>query len=176
VFYQLPGQSTQWPEEPGAVVRELRASNGKSRCHFINTPVHAEWPVYHEYDGSANNTFAAIPAPLAGAAWIATGRLSKPKNRTRLDFRVTSDSRGAEVWILHSAASDAPSGWAAAGFAESGITGEWRDNDLRLVPLRVLHRWYEAGAAVSIAPGTLDYVVLVREGPRPAEPAAGATD
>jgi len=175
VFYQLPGQWTQWPEEPGALVRDLRSSNPKSRCHYINAPVHAQWPVYHEYDGTANNTFADIPAPLEGATWIATGRLSKPGKRTRLDFRIASDSRGADVWILHSRGSDVPPGWAAAGFVDSGTTGEWRNDDLRLVPLRALHRWYAAGAAVSIAAGTLDYVVLVRAGPQPAEGEAPAT-
>jgi hypothetical protein len=162
VFYHLPGQWREWPDEPGAVVRQLRSSNPESRAHFIHFPVQAQWPVYSEFDGSANNTFAALPEALRGASWIATERLSKPENRTRLDFRVATESRGADVWILHSSSSRPPGAWAAAGFADTGITGEWRDDDLRRVPFRLLHRWHPPGSAVRIEAGTLDYVVLVR--------------
>jgi hypothetical protein len=145
-------------------VRDLTSSNTGNAAHFIGAPVRARWPFYYELDGSANNRFIDIPPVIAGASWIATRRLSRPENRAALRFRISEDVPGADVWILYSSSARPPAGWAAAGFAETGIRGEWRDDDLRRVPFRLRHRRCSPGEGVRIAAGTLDYVVLARAG------------
>jgi hypothetical protein len=57
----------------------------------------------------------------------------------------------------------APQAWIAAGFRDTGLSGEWRDNDLHRKPFKFLARSFAAGQRVHIDPATLDYVVLLKE-------------
>jgi beta-galactosidase len=158
VVYLAPGGSALEPPE-GALVRRLRSSNPKNPAFFIDAAVQEQWPFYYELDGTADNTFDRLPDELAGSGWIATRRLSKPENRTELSFEAAKDAR---VLVMRSDA-PAPKAWLAAGFRESDIRGEWRDDSLRLVPFRVFSRAAKAGERIVVAGETRDYVVLVRQ-------------
>jgi beta-galactosidase len=158
VYYHGDGHTAPVPEE-GAIVAGLRSSNPKTPAYFINQPVRAQWPFYSEFDGTADNTFDAIPRQAEGAGWIATGRLSKPGRATELSFSARAD---AEVLVMVSAASPHVGRLQKAGFADSGWRGEWRDNDLLLVPARLLAREVAAGARVVVPAGEADYVVMVK--------------
>jgi hypothetical protein len=121
-------------------------------------PVQAQWPFYYELDGTADNTFDAIPDVLRGAGWIATPRLSKPAQRTELSFTLARD---ADVLVMATDGSPIVPLLARAGFQDTSASARWRDNDLRLVPARILKRTARAGERVRVPAATADYVVLV---------------
>jgi hypothetical protein len=141
----------------------LGSSNPENQAYFIDAPVQEQWPFYYDFNGTADNTFASLPSVLRDARWLATRRLSKPENRTQLTFSVAPESHGVDVGILISADEHAPQAWLASGFRDTGLRGEWRDNDLRRKPFKVLARTFTAGQHVRIDPATLDYVVVLKE-------------
>jgi beta-galactosidase len=143
-----------------ALLRGLRSSNAASPVHFLQRPVQDQWPFYYELDGSADNTFDAVPEPARGAGWIATPRLSKPDKRTELSFTLARD---ADVWVMATAGSPIVSLLPRAGFQDTGASARWRDNQLTLVPARLLQRSARAGDAIRIPAATADYVVLVKQ-------------
>jgi hypothetical protein len=91
----------------------------------VNLPVQAQWPVYYQCDGNADNTFDAIPAELAGARWIATRRQSLAA--TGLSFQV-KDRGPLDVYVLFTRQSAVPAWIPAAGFSATGVSGTWRDH------------------------------------------------
>lgn len=160
VLHYLPEGQAGWPDRPEALLQGLRSSNPGSPAFFIDAPVQEQGPFHHDFAGGANNTFAELPEQLRGAAWIATRRLSAPENRTDLSFRA---GRAAEVWVLCSpGAGPLPKGWPGADFTDGQVTGEWRGDDLRLVPFRTFRARAGAGQALRVPGATLDYVVLVK--------------
>jgi hypothetical protein len=167
VFFFVPALAPEAADPPGALVRSLVSSNPRSPAYFIDAPIQEQWPFYDEFDGSADNTFARLPPEVQGASWIATRRLSKRESLTRIEFRIGSDSRGADVWIALPAGQPPPRAWLAAGFRESGLLGEWRGTDLRRRPFQLLTQRFPAGARVRVEGATLDYVILVKESARP---------
>ena len=173
-------------EETG-LVRHLTSSNLDNPAYFIGLPVQPEWPIYDDFDGTADNTFHEIPTILQGAQWITMGRPSKPENRTTLDFQIAPDAGAVDVLLMFSlpGTSDrapAPPAKAPkpkmppvkapslpvmppdflASFADTGVRGTWRDNALNLVPYALYRRTVQAGEAVHIPGATLGYVVLVK--------------
>ncbi len=159
VLHYLPEGQAGWPDRKDALVRELRSSNPKSPAFFIDAPVQEQGPFHHDFAGGANNTFGELAEPLRGASWIATRRLSAPANRTDLSFRTGAP---ADVWVLYSPGGSAPpEGWPGPAFTPGQVTGEWRNDDLRLVPFRSFHARAGAGQALRVPGATLDYVVLV---------------
>ncbi|HET7294821.1 MAG TPA: glycoside hydrolase family 2 TIM barrel-domain containing protein [Vicinamibacteria bacterium] len=158
VVYAAPGGAA-WPDEPGAPIRRLTSSNPGNRAYFINAPAREQWPFYYDLDGTADNTFDALPEVVRGASWIATRRLSKPENRTELRFEAAASAR---VLVLRSSGGPKPAALLEAGFAASDARGEWRDDGLRLVPFEVFARDVAPGDRVRIPAETRDYVVLVK--------------
>lgn len=149
------------------LVSELQSSNPASAAFFVDAPALPQWPFYWEFDGSADNSFDAIPPAFSGASFISTPRLSKPQRRTELSFRA---SRDAEVGVMFTRGSGVERALAAAGFEDTGYDGRWRDNEMRLVACGLLRRTLRAGERVRVPAAVADYVVLVK----PAQAAAGA--
>lgn len=154
VYFRAPdGPLPAGPDEP---VADLRSSNPRSPAFFIDQPVQAQWPFYWAFDGTADNTFDAIPPEAAGASWISTPRLGLAGHRTELSFRLRRD---AEVFVLADAAGPRFPG---PPFQELPASGTWRDDGLRLVPYRLSRLEARAGSRVRVPAATRDYVVLVR--------------
>jgi hypothetical protein len=76
-----------------------------------------------------------------------------------LAFDVTSD---ADVYIMFTAQASTPAWITNAGFVDTGVTGQWRDNTPKLVNYALFRRSAVAGDHVTLQPTTMDYVVLVR--------------
>jgi hypothetical protein len=161
VFYYAPPGGGPAPEEPGALVQDLRSSNPRSPAWFIAQPLQAQWPFHWEMDGSADNTLDEVPEPMRGASWISTRRLSKADARTDLSFRLGA---GARVLVMITRGHRLPPGLVRAGFRDTGAAGVWRDNDLRLVPYAVYARDARAGERVTVRGVTADYLVAVKPG------------
>jgi beta-galactosidase len=157
LYYAPPGAPDA--ADPDALVRDLRSSNPKSPAWFIDQPVRAQWPFYWELDGTADNTFDALPAELEGARWITTRRFSKPDARTDLSFRAGA---AADVFVMATRGQPLPPGLQRAGFRDTGVSGFWRDNDMRRVPHVLYRRAAAAGERITVRGATADYVVLVR--------------
>ena len=147
-----------------ALVEDLRSSNPASPAYFIDDEVREEWPFYHEFDGSADNTFHKLPAPLKGARWISTRRLSKPEARTDLSFSLREGAGPAKVYVLFTEGVPLADALGGAGFRDAGFAGRWRDNDLRLVGFRAWVKEAKGGDSISVPGATADYVVLVQPG------------
>ncbi|MGC3988100.1 MAG: hypothetical protein QM796_00170 [Chthoniobacteraceae bacterium] len=71
-------------------------------AYFIDRPVEPQGAFYTEADGTSDNTFDWLPKEITGASWIATRRLSDPRQRTDLSFRINPNSAGATVCVLFS--------------------------------------------------------------------------
>lgn len=154
------GDAARAPDDP--LVRDLRSSNALNRAVFIDQPVQAQWPFYSEFDGTADNTFDLLPEEVAGAGWIATGRMSKPEHRAAITFTA---GEAAEVFVMGAEASALDQALRHAKFEATGRTGRWRSDALTLVPYRLFRRTVAAGERVSIPPVTADYVVMVKRTP-----------
>ena len=154
VYYD--GADAPAPEDP--LVRALKGDPA-ARPVFIDQAVQAQWPFYAELDGSADNTFDALPPEVSGASWIATRRQSKPDAKAPLSFTAGA---AAETFVIGSEASALDQALRRAGFEATDRRGLWRDDTLALVPYRLFRRAVAAGDKVAIPAVTADYVVLVK--------------
>jgi beta-galactosidase len=173
-------QKADGAPDSAALVQDLRSSNTENPAWFIDHPVEAQAPVYTEVDGSSDNTFDLLPKEVEGAAWIATRRLSDPKCKTDLSFRINPSAKGATVFVLFStgnypivtlkqpdsevaaAAAGMRESLAAAGFKASGIPAVWRDHLLNRASAELWSRSVAPGEKLQVPGQTLDYVVMVR--------------
>ncbi|MCX7007114.1 MAG: hypothetical protein NTY53_07675 [Kiritimatiellaeota bacterium] len=146
--------------DQAAWMQNLQSSNPKNPAYFIDQAVQAEWPFYAQYDGTGDNTFHTLPTAVEGACWIATKPLSKPGNETALSFVV---GRPATVFVMFT---DKGAGSPFANsFTDTGIRTVWRDNNMDLVPCRLVARNVAAGETVKVDAALLAYVVLVKPTP-----------
>ena len=146
--------------DQAAWVKNVQSSNPTNPAYFIDQAVQAEWPFYAEYDGTADNTFHTLPAAVEGACWIATKRLSKSGNETALSFTL---SRPATVFVMFTDKGAVPP--FPKDFTDTGIRTEWRDNNMNLVPCRLISKKVATGESVKLDAMLLDYVILVKLDP-----------
>jgi beta-galactosidase len=174
-------QNTDDAPDPAALVQDLKSSNIGNPACFIDRPVEAQGPVYTDVDGSSDNTFDILPKAVEGAGWIATRRLSDPKLKTDLAFRINPAAKGATVFVLFStgvyptvtlkhpdpamagAADALRELLAAAGFKDSKTEVVWRDHLLNRTFAALWSRDLAPGEKLKLPGQTLDYVVMVRE-------------
>ena len=144
------------------VVRNLVSANPINPAVFIDHPVHADWPVYTDFDSTADNTFGSIPAILEGACPIATRRVSHAGLETALSFALAPDAGPTDVFLVVSTMPAPPSAL-LTGWADTGVRGIWRGNDTRLAPNAVYRQTLHGGDTVRVPAVTAtDYVVLVK--------------
>ena len=142
VYYQPPGRPAPQPSADDPI-GDLRSSNPRSPAVLVAQAARAQWPFYGEFDGTADNTFDRLPPEVEGAFWVATPRLSKPGNHTRLSFRLRTD---ADVFVM------ATNGAPGAPFVEMDAPCTWRDNDLRLVVCRLFRHAGRSGSVYRFRP------------------------
>jgi hypothetical protein len=177
IVYQKPDGAT----DPAALVQDLKSSNADNPAVFIDRPVESQGPVYTDVDGSSDNTFDILPKEVEGAGWIATRRLSDPKLKTDLEFRINPSAKGAAVFVLFStgayptitlkqpdpaiasAAEALRKSLASAGFKVSGTGAVWRDHLLNRAYAELWSRDVAPGEKLKLPGQTLDYVVMVRD-------------
>jgi len=177
IVYQKPDGAT----DPAAVVQDLKSSNTDNPAVFIDRPVESQGPVYTDVDGSSDNTFDILPKEVEGASWIATRRLSDPKLKTDLEFRINPSAKGATVFVLFStgayptvtlkkpdpaiagSAKAFRESLAAAGFKASKTGAVWRDHLLIRACAELWSRDVAPGEKLKLTGQTLDYVVMVRD-------------
>jgi beta-galactosidase len=176
IIYQKPtGES-----DPITLVQDLKSSNAENPAVFIDRPVESQGPVYTDVDGSSDNTFDILPNEVGDAAWIATRRVSDPKLKTDLEFRINPAAKGATVFVLFStgeyptvtlkqpdkaiaSAADAMrNSLAAAGFKAGGTQAVWRDHQLNRANAELWSREAKPGEKLNLPGQTLDYVVMLR--------------
>jgi beta-galactosidase len=151
------------PELPvtNPLVTDLQTSNPNNHAYFMDMPAQAQWPVYYDLDSTADNSFDALPAEIAGAKWIALRRVTKPGQETDLSFKLT---RPATVFIMATRTDNAPAFLTDAGFKEVSVPDlVWRDNKLMLVPAQLFSRAAAAGETVHLAPADRDAIILLKE-------------
>jgi hypothetical protein len=78
---------------------------------------------------------------------------------TRLAFDLNA---AATVYIMATKQATTPSWITSAGFTDTGVSGRWRDNNMRLVSYKLYRRSFASGAHVSLGSSAIDYVVLVK--------------
>lgn len=178
IYQKTTGASA--PIDDSALVQELESSNADNPACFIDRPVEAQGSFYTDVDGSSDNTFDILPKEIEGASWIATRRLSDPKLKTDLNFRINSSSAGATVFVLFStgeypivtlkktdpdisnAAKLMRTFLSAAGFKTVDTKAVWRDHLLNRAQAELWSRTFQPGEKMNIPGQTLDYVVLLK--------------
>jgi beta-galactosidase len=153
------GNAPAAPTDTAEPIASLASSNPANPAYFVDQPIQAQWPVYYQCDGNADNSFDTIPALLAGARWIATRRQSQAS--TGLSFTIRNRG-GAEVYVMATKQASTPAWITSAGLTSTGVTGRWRDNNMNPVTYEVYGKPFASGAAVSLAGSAIDFVVLVK--------------
>jgi beta-galactosidase len=179
IVYQKPANAPM-SADTAALVQDLQSSNADNPACFIDRPVQAQGAFYTDVNGSSDNTFDILPKEIEGASWIATRRLSDPKLKTDLTFRVNPSSKGATVFVLFStgeyptvtlkkpdaaiasAAAAMRTPLSAAGFHPIHAEVVWRDHDLNRANGELWSRSYQPGERIILPGQTLDYVVMTR--------------
>jgi hypothetical protein len=151
------GTGTTLPAESGAKIANLTSSNGLA--YFINDAIFDQRPFTLNFDGTGDNSFDVVPAAVAGASWIATKRQSDSTKLTNLAFNLTAN---ADLFIMFTSQASVPAWITAAGFTDTGVTGQWRDNAPKLVNYALYKRSVVAGDHVTLQPTAMDYVVLIK--------------
>ncbi|RPI01537.1 MAG: hypothetical protein EHM64_15575, partial [Ignavibacteriae bacterium] len=177
IIYQKPAGAS----DASALVQELESSNPDNPACFIDRPVESQGPVYTDVDGSSDNTFDILPEEVEGSGWIATRRLSDPRLKTDLNFRIHSSVKGGTVYVLFSIGSyptvtlkqpDAAIAGAAekmrktlssAGYKAVKTGVVWRDHMLERTFAELWSREAGPGEKMKLPGETLDYVVMVRD-------------
>ena len=67
-----------------------------------------------------------------------------------------------KVYVLFTDGAPLDAALTPAGFHDAGLTGRWRDNDLRLVGFHAWVKEASGGDKISVPGATADYVVLVQ--------------
>jgi len=156
VYYKAGGQVM--PNEDGAKVINVTSSN--IPAFYINTPLSDQRPFYRDFDGTGDNTFDLVPAELSGAAgWIATKRQSESSKTSNISFDLTAN---ADVYIMFTRQATTPPWIAAAGFTDTGVSGNWRDNNIKLVEYQLYERSFDAGSHIALGSSPIDFVVIVK--------------
>ena len=147
--------------ETSGLVRALQASSPANPADFIPGPIEAEWPFYDNFDGTGDNTFHDIPPILSGAGWIAMHRPTAPGAQTALTFTLAPDAGPTDIFLLMT---DTPAhpGRVPDGYADTGVTGTWRDNALNLVPFKLYRRTASGSQTVFVPSFDADYLVLLK--------------
>ncbi len=179
IIYQKP-VGDPMPTDPAGLVQDLQSSNADNPAYFIDRPVKAQGAFYADVDGSSDNTFDLLPKEIEGASWITTRRMSDPKLKTDLSFRLNPSAAGSTVFVLFSSGqypavtlkkADASIASAAdalrktlttAGFTASKSGAIWRDHELNRAVAELWSRDVRAGEKISIPGQTLDYVLMLR--------------
>ena len=177
IIYQKPADAP----DPAALVQDLQSSNAENPACFIDRPVESQGPVYTDVDGSSDNTFDILPKEVEGAGWIATRRLSDPKLKTDLEFRINPSAKGATVFVffstgayptvtlkqqdptIASAAEALRKSLTNVGFKASKTEAIWRDHFLVRACAELWSRHVAPGEKLKLPGQTLDYVVMVRD-------------
>ena len=148
-------------------VRDLVSSNPLNPAVFIDQPVHADWPVYTDFDSTADNTFGPLPAILEGARPVATRRVSHAGLETALSFALAPGAGRTDVFLVVSTRPAPPSAL-LAGWTDTGVRGQWRDNSTQLVQNAVYRQTLRGGGTVRVpAVKGIDYAVLIGTSPQP---------
>lgn len=144
-----------------SVVRDLTSSNPTNPAVFIDQPVRADWPVYTDFDSTADNTFGPIPSILEGARPIATRRVSHAGLETALSFALAPGAGPTNVFLVVSLL-PVPPALLLSGWTDTGVRGQWRDNSNLLVPCAVYRQTVSGGGTVRVPAVTgTDYAVLI---------------
>jgi len=156
IYYKGAGQTM--PDEAGAKVVNVSSSNVPA--FYINTPPYDQRPFYRDFDGTGDNSFDVLPAELSGAlGWIATKRQSDSGRTSNIAFDLTAD---ADVYVMFTRQTTVPSWIVAAGFTDTGASGRWRSNDIKLLDYQLYRRAFPAGSHVSLGSSPIDFVILVK--------------
>ncbi len=176
IYYYGADSTAPVPADPTLPIANLTSSNAANPAYFMDMPVQAQWPIYYDLDGSADNSWNEIPPEVEGASWIALLRVTKPdpidtskrakptapepNNATDISFTAT---RAEKVFIMATKQDPAPA-FAAAGFKEVATTTplDWRNNALLLVPAQLYEHDAAAGEKIQLSLGDRDAVVLIK--------------
>ena len=158
VYYK--GNGSTMPAEGSAKITNLASGNSANPAFYIRTPLKNQYPIYHDFDGTGDNTLDAVPAVLAGIdGWIATRRQSDTAKASSLSFTMVTTG---DVYVMFTKQAGVPSWLTAAGFVNTGATGKWRDDQLLLTDYQIYKKTIGAGTRVTLGGTAVDFLVAVK--------------
>jgi beta-galactosidase len=158
VYYK--GTGSTMPAESGAKISNLASSTTANPAFYIRTPLKDQYPIYHDFDGTGDNTLDVAPALFSGAdGWIATKRQSDSTKAATVSFKMATTG---DVYVMFSKQPGVPSWLTAAGFVNTGATGRWRDNQLLLTDYQIYKKTMGTGTSVTLGGTAVDFLVVVK--------------
>jgi beta-galactosidase len=156
LYYKADGQTM--PAEDGAKVVNVVSDN--LPAFFIGIPLRDQYPFYGDFDGTGDNTFDMVPSELSGAVgWVTTARQSDPTKASNISFDLTAD---ADVYLMFTKQAVTPAWIVESGFTDTMISGQWRNNDIKLVDYQLYKRTFTAGSHVDLGSSAIDFLIIVK--------------
>jgi beta-galactosidase len=165
-FYGADGLPTLPDSKP--LLSALTSSNPANPAYLMDMPVQAQWPLYYDLDGSADDSWNRLPAIIEGSRWIALHKVTKKGMATVVGFTPT---RATTVYVVETvedmqratSGSDTPSTLRQQKFtALKDAPILWRNNELLLVPAMIYSRSVAAEEHVEVSLGERDAIILLR--------------
>ncbi len=158
IYFEGDKGLPELPVQP--LIKNLASSNAANPAYCMQMPVHAQWPVYYDFDSTADNSLDTIPDAIQGANWLALRRVTKEGQATDIGFSLAKPST---VYVLCASSATVPAWLSGPGFSEVNTAPvSWRDNDLMLNPAKLYARHFATGNSVKLSLGERDALVLIK--------------
>ena len=141
-------------------ISNLVSSNQANPAYYIDIPVQTQWPVYDDFDSTADNSLDTIPSQISGARWLALRRVTKPGQNTVVSFVA---AKPLTVYVICTKAAAQPKWLLDSSFKEVVTEPfQWRGNDMILTDASLYAKHVTTGENVSLTLGERDALVLIK--------------
>ena len=160
IYFEGANGLPEPPVKKIPLVTNLTSSNPANPAYYMEMPAQPQWPIYYDFDSTADNSLDILPPELEGATWIALRRVTKPGQNTEVGFSL---SRPATVYVISTRQSAPPGDLISNGFQPRPAPGlAWRDNTLHLVPAELYARRVPGGRPIQLKLGDRDAMILLK--------------
>ncbi len=148
--------------DPLALITDLTSSNPTNPAYCMDMPVHEQWPIYYDFDSTADNSLDTLPNQVQGASWLALHRVTKTGEATDVSCTI---AKRCTVYVICTKRDSDPAFLTNVGFSEVKTDPfQWREDDLILTPAQLFSKLMNPGDTLKLSLGERDALVLFKAG------------